>query len=270
MSNNPVRLFDGSGKPLTSTNGALDVNTELTATIDPTGLATSAKQNETKALIGEVQASPTSNTVLARLKAIGDYLAGILSVKIDQTTDGTTNAVVVKSITAGETHIGSIGGHTFSVTGTLTRPNDTPGAYSAKDEINTSTTTPTYITFSSVGRVNGGKGTLLAALKRTNNVSATSVLRLHLYNAAPTVNNDHAQFAELWADRTKKICYVDFTAPVAEGTGSDMAKSQSTGLNIPFACGAGKDLYGRVEVISAGSAPIASQVYDFTLLGFND
>jgi len=65
-------------------------------------------------LIGEVQASPTENTLLARLK---DLLSGIVlatgshiigQVGIDQTTDGTTNKVSVGSIAAGTTKIGSI------------------------------------------------------------------------------------------------------------------------------------------------------------------
>lgn len=50
MSNNPVRIFDSQGRPLAVTavgDGTykLQVDTELTATIDPTGLATSAKQD---------------------------------------------------------------------------------------------------------------------------------------------------------------------------------------------------------------------------------
>ena len=197
--------------------------------------------------LGEVQANPTANTVLARLK---DILTGIV-------------------LAAGENHVGSVGGHTIDVTASLTRPNDTPGVYSAKDEINSSA--PSYLTFSNVARINGGTGNLYFALKKTNNVNASSQLRLHLYNAAPTVNNDHAQFAELWADKAKYQGYIDFGTPQVEGTGSDMAKVQVSGFNLPFKCAAAsKDLFGRVEVIVAGNAPTASQVYEFTLGGFAD
>lgn len=42
--------------------------------------ATSAKQDALSTLIGPVSSSPTANTVLARLKAIGDALAGSLTV----------------------------------------------------------------------------------------------------------------------------------------------------------------------------------------------
>lgn len=78
----PVRIYDSEGRPLAVTavgDGTykLQVDTELTATIDPTGLATHAGQDELKALIGEVQASPTSNTVLDRLKSAVTHLATI-------------------------------------------------------------------------------------------------------------------------------------------------------------------------------------------------
>jgi len=79
---------DGTITPLTvDANGELKL-AEITANIDPTGLATASKQDtakgvldnveagidELKGLLGEVQDSPTNNTVLDRLK---DLLTGI-------------------------------------------------------------------------------------------------------------------------------------------------------------------------------------------------
>lgn len=69
--------------------------------------ATEAKQTALNALIGEVQANPTANTLLARLKALEDKLISGISlsgsipagtaligkVGIDQTTQGVTNGV---------------------------------------------------------------------------------------------------------------------------------------------------------------------------------
>lgn len=79
-------------------SGASTVTGSVTANAG-TNLNTSALA--TSAQIGEVQASPTANTVLDRLKAL---LTGIVistgsaiigRVGFDQTTDGTTNAVAV-------------------------------------------------------------------------------------------------------------------------------------------------------------------------------
>jgi hypothetical protein len=66
--------------------------------------ATEAKQDALAALIGEVQASPTANTLLARLKSLED--------KIDAITDGTSPAVTQLSGSNVE-----IGGVTFAVSG---------------------------------------------------------------------------------------------------------------------------------------------------------
>jgi hypothetical protein len=54
--------------------------------------ATEAKQDALAALIGEVQASPTANTLLARLKSLEDKIAAIDSV-LDAIVDGSTPAV---------------------------------------------------------------------------------------------------------------------------------------------------------------------------------
>jgi hypothetical protein len=74
--------------------------TNVSGTVSlPTGAATSANQTALAGLIGEVQASPTANTLLDRVKALltGTVLAAgtalIGKVGIDQTTDGTTNKV---------------------------------------------------------------------------------------------------------------------------------------------------------------------------------
>ena len=66
--------------------------------------STEAKQDALAALIGEVQASPTENTLLARIKA--------LETKIDAITDGTTPAVTQLSGSYVE-----IGGVSFAVSG---------------------------------------------------------------------------------------------------------------------------------------------------------
>lgn len=44
MSNNPVRLHSGDGKPITETSNALDVNIKSGASALPTGAATAANQ----------------------------------------------------------------------------------------------------------------------------------------------------------------------------------------------------------------------------------
>jgi len=66
--------------------------------------STEAKQDALAALIGEVQASPTANTLLARLKSLED--------KIDAITDGTSPAVT--QLTGSYVEIGGV---SFAVSG---------------------------------------------------------------------------------------------------------------------------------------------------------
>ena len=73
--------------------------------------ATEAKQTALAALIGEVQASPTANTLLARLKSLEDKIG---------TIDGVLNAIVDGSAPAATQLTGSyveIGGVSFAVSG---------------------------------------------------------------------------------------------------------------------------------------------------------
>ena len=73
--------------------------------------ATEAKQDALAALIGEVQATPTANTLLARLKSLEDKIAAIDSV-LDAIVDGSTPAVTQLSGSYVE-----IGGVSFAVSG---------------------------------------------------------------------------------------------------------------------------------------------------------
>jgi hypothetical protein len=222
--------------------------------------------------MGEVQATPTSNTLLARIKDAVTHLATIAGAI-------SAGKMLIGSLIAGEAHIGEVGGRSFVVTGSVTRPADTPGVYHVLDEINTTTNPATagLIEFPLMGRVNGGSGTILIALKRTNNVAANSQIRLHLYNSEPSaVCGDHTQFAKTWANKAKQIGIIDFPAPQIEGTGSDMVESQVPFVNLPFKCasttvGKEKSLFGRAEVRVAGSgAPTSAQVIEFVLRGFQD
>jgi len=145
-----AKKSDGSYIALEITDdGLLKVDTEINATLDPTGLATQvtlasileklpsdpatqttlaailakiiagpateAKQTALQALVGEVQANPTQNTLLARVK---DLLSGIV-------------------LAAGANAIGKTITPSFSVSDSVTRPANTT-AYAANKSINCS------------------------------------------------------------------------------------------------------------------------------------
>ncbi len=79
--------------PLTNTElRAAAVPVSASALPLPSGAATSAKQDTLAALVGEVQANPTANTVLDRLKAIAAALAGVLGVSPQMASGGNISA----------------------------------------------------------------------------------------------------------------------------------------------------------------------------------
>ena len=80
-----VELYGADGNP-TSTDFATQTTLAAILAKIITAPSTEAKQDALNALIGEVQASPTENTLLARIKA--------LETKIDAIIAGTTPATV--------------------------------------------------------------------------------------------------------------------------------------------------------------------------------
>lgn len=143
------------------------------------------------------------------------------------------------------------------VSATFARPNDST-AYTAKDVVSDSTSTPAVMTFTSIARVVGGSGNITKA--RLFIDSATAMLgatfRLHLYHTAPTAINDNSPFTLLYANRDKRIGYIDFPATTTEGTGSDSSSSLWVDVPLPFKCAAAsRDLCGNLEITAAGAAP---------------
>jgi hypothetical protein len=116
--------------------------------------------------MGEVQATPTTNTVLRRLK---DLLTGII-------------------LAAGENHVGAVGGHTARVSATFTRPSDTT-PYASGDLVanNTVASSVTPMSFA-IGRGALGKGGMIrrVRLRKSGTSTTNAQFRLHLYSSSPT------------------------------------------------------------------------------------
>ena len=143
------------------------------------------------------------------------------------------------------------------VSATFARPNDSI-AYTAKDVVSNSTSAPAVMTFTDIGRVNGGSGNIIKA--RLFIDSATAMLgaafRLHLYHTAPTAVNDNAAFPLLYANRDKRVGYLDLPATATEGAGSDSSAAIWVDMPVGFKCASGsKTLYGILEITTVGASP---------------
>jgi len=263
----PLKVTDnGDG------TGTLQVDTEITAAIDPTGLATSALQTALNALLGEVQASPTSNTVLDRLKALKtalDLIEGRTPAK-GQAAKANSVPVVLPS-DMGDLPI-TLDGEDVAVAGEakpigieITRPaNATP--YSANDAIADNAPSITTHVLAGAARKNGGSGKIVRAVLKTDNVSWATAVRMVIYTAAPAGGfiADNAAFDAKYADKAAIVGTIRFPPPELLGAGAagGIRAAAVEGLNIPYKTGAGvADLYFQLYIPSGTPTPASGQKF---------
>jgi hypothetical protein len=134
---------------------------------------------------------------------------------------------------------------------TLTRPADTT-AYTAGDVIGGASA---IATFTDAGPVGGHVLITRASLLIDNGTiqSGMGVMRLHLYDAAPTAIADNAAFDIPSGDRTKYLGYIDIGTPVDMGSTCFVETSgESTTVPKQVKLAAGSTtLYGLLETRSA-------------------
>lgn len=213
--------------------------------------AIQAVQTAVAAVQSAVAALPQNNVLGASNANIGDV-----------------DVLTLPSISAGEAHVGAVGGHGAIRAATLTRPADTT-AYAAKDAISNSTSAPTYLTFANLARVSGGSGYIVKAQLMTNQSTNVAQYRLHLFNTAPTAINDNSPYTLLWANRASRVGYIDFGAAATEGSGSDAANSQNDTARLHFVTSGSASLFGILETLSAFT-PASDQVFYIALSAEQD
>ena len=203
------------------------------------------------------------------------------SVKIDQTTPGTTNAVSLAqlgantvstgngtagtgtlrvslasdstgqvTLAAGTATVGATFGFAGTATTTITRPADTT-AYTANDAFADSTSAPTSggFTLSSMCRASGGSGVLTDAafIYSTSSAVAGTV---YIYDSSVTAQNDNAAWSVSDSDQLKLVGTIPF-ATVADGAN---AIHNVQNLNMGYTCSGSANLRYMVK-ITTGYTP---------------
>lgn len=206
------------------------------------------------------------------------------SVKIDQTTPGTTNRIDIGNIAnttqtndvkvtldnevvalgAGEAHAGEVGGRVRSISTNFTRPADTT-AYAAKDAVSDSTGAPTVLTYSNVARIDNGSGYIVKARLMSSGSANTQRFRLHLFHTTPVAINDNSPYTLLYANAANRLGAIDFPALNTEGTGSTASNAIATpgSGNLPLAfvaAAADRNLYSILETLDAFT-PASAQTF---------
>lgn len=162
-----------------------------------------------------------------------------------------------------------VGGHTFDVGATLTRPSNTT-AYAANDAILANAGGP--MEFLNVARTAGAGVTIHGALLFTNNVLLTATTyRLWLFRGTPTpahIAADNAAFTLDFDDRDSLIGYFDF---LTGGTGGDFVWRMGTWMTEqpqpvkPTAT----SLFGLLQTLDAFT-PLSAQSWRIYLFGYQD
>lgn len=231
-------------------------------------------------LVGEVQATPTANTLLARVKAIADALPGIgqktaaNSMSIIPASDMGTIAVSAASLplpsgaatsAKQDDLITAVGGQAAQVQIEITRPADTT-QYAANDAIADNDPSITTHLLSGMARANGGSGRIVRACIKTDNVSWTNAVRVVVYKAAPAGGfiADNAAFDAKYADKASIVGSIMFPGFTAMGAGAagGIRAAVVEGLYIPYECGAGvSDLYFQIYIPSGTPTPASGQKF---------
>lgn len=178
----------------------------------------------------------------------------------------TAGTAAFGALTAGEAHVGEVGGKIVTPTTSTTRPADVT-AYAVGDLVANSTTAASVValSFTSAGRIASGNGAIVgASIQKSTNVTTSVALRLHLFTVVPTFvtsGDNTAMTTVVVASAKGYLGYIDVPAftgfsDVAWGSG---APDNSRGL-IPFVAAATPTIFGVLEARGAFT-PASAEVF---------
>lgn len=218
------------------------------------GSGTVATINKLMALVGEVVANPTDNTLLDRLKDINTTLtAGTVTVLGQAPMTASLPVAIASDQTSFPVNPG--GGGTVSVD--ITRPADVV-PYSINDALSDSTTAPTTggFTAAGLGRVTGGSGVITEAVITTSGDPGTVLQgEIWLFDTAVTNVNDNAAFAVSDAEIKTYVGKIPF---IMEDSGNN-GSNHVVGVNLAYTCVGSTSLRFLVRVKNAYT-PVSGEV----------
>lgn len=180
-------------------------------------------------------------------------------------------------VTSLPAHLGTVASNVIKSGVELIRPADTT-AYTAKDTISDSTSSPTVLTFANFARINQGSGLIVRARLMTDQKTNTAQYRLHLFHTAPTAIADNSPYLLLYANAANRIGQIDFGAMATEdasnSTSAATMRPSSDGSygtpNLWFQADPGsRAIYGILETLS-GFTPASGQKFYIELSAYLD
>lgn len=199
---------------------------------------------------------PIANVVGASLQsfadedALYDYYVSISgsSTTTSSLTDGTQKTMLIDA----SSNVMLPSGTPRIVAVEMTRPNDTPGAYSVGDAINSSVASPTSLEFTNASIAVGGGG-FMGLIKVESDITAlaSGTLRLWFFNEVPaSIVGDHVAFVNNYANSGKRCFYVDVTFDSLLA-GSDVVLAQTLPLFNEYVTSASTSIYCLIQTLSS-------------------
>ena len=140
--------------------------------------------------------------------------------------------------TAGEAHLGEIGGRIVTSEKEFTRPADTT-AYASGDCVSSSTSAPATQELTSAARVSGGSGYITGIVLSKSTASTTAVpFRIWFFNSTRTPTNDNSALVLAYTDKSSLLGYADVNVVGTSG----------------FTCAFGIENAARLPFVSSGTS----------------
>jgi len=158
----------------------------------------------------------------------------------------------------------AIVGKSVAISGVVTRPADTT-AYAVADVLSDSASSPTILTFAAVARTNGALGYVLGGTMVTSTAAATAAMvRLLLFNTAPTAVNDNAALS--LTDAHALLCIGWLTFDVWQTTANNrIYMARLEGQAPQFDCAAASDDIYAIPVLQNAYTPGSEEIFTFAL-----
>lgn len=226
------------------------------------------------ALVSEVGATnetaPGSDTAPAgqngRLQRIAQRLSSLIALLPSALGQAAMSASSPVTMASDQTPV-PVGSSIAQPTASFTRPADTT-AYTIGDVVCNSTSAPVVLTFANMARVNGGAGVIAAfQMVLGSNPSTKPTYDLMLFDTAPTIDNDNAQFTPTDAEMLKFVGRIQLSVPTVgdtSGTGTNCVYVSNDPLT--YKCDAASTSLFGVLVARNAVTPASADTYNFRAL----
>lgn len=258
-----VNTFEPNSLNITGAGLATAANQTLQITQE-TAINTNIGATDEAAAGTDTATSGLNGLIKRYLQRFTSFLA-LLPASLGQKTMANSFAVTLASDQTGLT----VYNNQQFVQVEMTRPADTT-AYAVNDTVSNSTSAPTLLTFTSIGRAAGGSGLIVKARLMTDQAACVAQFRLHLFvNNTPTVPNDNSAFTLLYSNAALRIGSIDMPALNTEGSGSTAANSMRDDLTLAFNLTDTANIYVILETKTAFT-PASGQKFFLELTARNN